>query len=65
MAKTESYASLSVTELTAKIAEEKLNYKKTKFTHAISSSENPLKIRADRRAIARMLTELSKKEKSK
>ena len=65
MAKKQSFTELSTTELVAKIAEEKLNYKKAKFTHAISSSENPLKLRADRRGIARMLTELSKKEKSK
>jgi hypothetical protein len=46
MAKKESYSGHSKTDLVTKIGEEKLNYKKMKFTHAISSSESPIKLRA-------------------
>lgn len=62
MAKKESYSGYSKADLITKIGEEKLNYKKMQFTHAISSSESPIQIRKNRREIARMLTELNKRK---
>jgi|JI102314A2RNA_FD_contig_31_7449114_length_576_multi_2_in_0_out_0_2 large subunit ribosomal protein L29 len=62
MAKKESYTGHSKTDLVTKLSDEKLNYKKMKFTHAISSSESPIKLRHQRREIARMLTELNKRK---
>jgi large subunit ribosomal protein L29 len=45
--------------------EEKRNLQKLKFAHAISPIENPMKIRATRRLIARLNTELRAKELNK
>lgn len=56
------FTDLSIDDLLAKIAEEKLKYRKMKFTHAISSVENPMQLRSMRRDIARMLTELKKRQ---
>jgi large subunit ribosomal protein L29 len=46
-------------DLTARIEQEKTSLGKMEFTHAVSSSENPMNIRAKRRDIARMLTHLN------
>lgn len=62
MAKKVSYSDHTKSDLVTKIGEEKLNYKKMKFTHAISSSESPIQLRTTRREIARMLTELNKRK---
>ena len=53
---------LSVTDLRAKIQEDELRLKKLEFAHAISPLENPMTIRGLRRDIARIQTELKKKE---
>ena len=53
---------LSVTENRAKIQEDELRLKKLEFAHAISPLENPMTIRGLRRDIARIKTELKKKE---
>ncbi|HLD53389.1 MULTISPECIES: 50S ribosomal protein L29 [unclassified Sediminibacterium] len=53
---------LSVTDLRAKIQEDELRLKKLEFAHAISPLENPMTIRGLRRDIARIKTELKKKE---
>ena len=53
---------LSTNELREKIIEEKNQYSKLKSHHAVSSIENPLKIRVTRRTIARLVTELKKRE---
>jgi len=53
---------LSVTDLRAKIQEVELRLKKLEFAHAISPLENPMTIRGLRRDIARIKTELKKKE---
>lgn len=53
---------LSVTDLIAKIQEDELRLKKLEFAHAISPLENPMTIRGLRRDIARIKTELKKKE---
>lgn len=60
--KHESVKDLATVELKNKLKEEKSTYTKLKLSHAISSLENPLKIKVMRRAIARMKTELRKRE---
>lgn len=50
---------LSVKELTEKLNEATEAYSKMKLNHAISPLENPAQIKAARRDIARMQTELS------
>ena len=53
---------LPTVELNDKLKEEKGTYAKLKLSHAISSLENPLKIKAMRRSIARMTAEIRKRE---
>ena len=53
---------LNVVDLKAKIAEDQLRLKKLEFAHAISPLENPMNIRGLRRDVARLKTELKKKE---
>jgi large subunit ribosomal protein L29 len=55
---------LSQEELVAKIAEEKQNLTKLKFAHTISAIENPSRINAVRKTIARLNTELTSVKKS-
>ncbi|MBM3440236.1 MAG: 50S ribosomal protein L29 [Bacteroidetes bacterium] len=57
-----SISDLSVTDLKARIQEDKLRLKKLEFAHAISPLENPMSIRGLRREIARLTTVLKKKE---
>ena len=49
-------------ELVEKIKEEKVRYKKARFNHAVSPLDNPLQLRFMRRDIARLNTELRKRE---
>ena len=49
-------------DLKARIKEDELRLKKISFAHAISPLENPMTIRNLRRDIARLKTELKKKE---
>jgi len=53
---------LSAADLTARISEDQLRLKKLEFAHAISPLENPMSIRGLRKDIARLQTELKKKE---
>jgi len=53
---------MNVQDLQAKIQEDQLRLKKLEFAHAISPLENPMNIRALRRDIARIKTQLKKKE---
>ena len=53
---------LSVADLIARINEDSLRLKKLEFAHAISPLENPMSIRGLRKDIARLKTELKKKE---
>lgn len=53
---------LTVVDLKAKVQEDQLRLKKLEFAHAISPLENPMNIRGLRRDIARLKTELTKKE---
>ncbi|MFN9590267.1 MAG: 50S ribosomal protein L29, partial [Bacteroidota bacterium] len=57
-----SIREMSVSDLTAKIKDDQLRLKKLEFAHAISPLENPMNIRTLRRDIARLKTELKKKE---
>jgi large subunit ribosomal protein L29 len=54
--------SLSEHDLTTKITEEELRLKRMHFSHAISPIENPMNIRAVRKDIARMKTELRRRK---
>jgi large subunit ribosomal protein L29 len=49
-------------DLKAKIKEDELRLKKLEFAHAISPLESPITIRNLRRDVARLKTELKKKE---
>ena len=53
---------MSDNDLQARLSEDKLRLKKLKFAHAISPLENPMTIRGVRRDIARVKTELKKRE---
>jgi large subunit ribosomal protein L29 len=55
-----SLLSLSQADLVAKIKEDEVRMKKLIFAHAISPLENPQSIRALRRDIARLKTQLRK-----
>ena len=53
---------MSDSDLQARLNEDKLRLKKLKFAHAISPLENPMTIRGVRREIARLKSELKKRE---
>jgi large subunit ribosomal protein L29 len=53
---------LSQEELVVRIAEEKENLVKLKFAHAISAIENPTRITKVRKDIARLNTEMTKRQ---
>jgi len=53
---------LSVTELQEKLGEIKKSYADLKMAHAISPLENPIQLRSLRRNVARIATELTKRE---
>jgi large subunit ribosomal protein L29 len=50
--------SMTEEELMSNIKSEKETLQRLKFAHAVSSVENPMKIRATRRYIAQLQTEL-------
>ncbi|MGN5956203.1 50S ribosomal protein L29 [Sphingobacterium lactis] len=52
---------LSTEDLTARLVEEKAALNKLKFAHAVSAIENPNVIKAARKTIARISTEISKR----
>jgi len=60
--KKEDLSKLSVEDLVSKIANDAEMLNKTKLAHSISAIENPIQLRKVRRGIARMKTELSKRE---
>ena len=53
---------LSVAELQEKLGETKNSYSEMKLAHAISPLENPIQLRSVRRTVARIATELTKRE---
>ena len=55
---------LSLSDLRDKIKEEKAVINKLKINHTVSPVENPMKIREARKLIARLSTELTKKQKA-
>ncbi|MGI9139413.1 MAG: 50S ribosomal protein L29 [Sediminibacterium sp.] len=57
-----SLKGLSIVDIKARIDEDQLRLKKLEFAHAISPLENPMSIRGLRQDIARLKTELKKKE---
>ena len=57
-----SLKELTITDLKARIDEDQIRLKKLEFAHAISPLENPMSIRGLRKDIARLKTELKKKE---
>jgi large subunit ribosomal protein L29 len=57
-----SLAGLNVQDLNARIQEDEQRLKKLEFAHGISPLENPMSIRILRREIARLKTELRKKQ---
>lgn len=52
----------SAQELQDKFIQTKKSYADLKMAHAISPIENPLQIRSVRRSVARLATELTKRE---
>ena len=52
---------LSTEELVARINEEKHNLTKLKFAHAVSAIENPTRITKVRKDVARLNTEINKR----
>ena len=57
-----SIQGLNEQDLQARINEDEQRLKKLEFAHAISPLENPMSIRALRREVARLKTELRKKQ---
>lgn len=53
---------LSAAELQGQLSQLRKTYTDLKNAHAISPIENPLQLRAVRRSIARVATELTKRE---
>lgn len=51
-------------DLVAKIATDSAELKRLEFNHAVTPLDNPLSIRAKRRDIARLKTELTKRNKA-
>ncbi|EKF54488.1 50S ribosomal protein L29 [Galbibacter marinus] len=53
---------LSTAELQEKLGVVKKQYADLKLAHAVSPLENPLELRSTRRTVARLATELTKRE---
>ena len=53
---------LSTAELQEKLSETKKSYTDLKLAHAISPLENPIQLRTVRKNVARLATELTKRE---
>lgn len=58
----EDIAQLTTEELVEKVKSEKQLYTKMKFNHTVTPLDNPLVLRAKRRDIARLMTELRKRQ---
>ena len=63
--KTSEIKDLTTEEIREKIETEKAAWTKMKMNHAVSPLENPMLIRTTRRNIARLMTELRKRELNK
>ncbi len=53
---------MSTGELNERLEEERKQLRKLKMNHAVSPLENPMKIKDYRRTVARIMTELRKRE---
>ena len=53
---------LSTAELQEKLGDTKKSYADLKMAHAVSPLENPIQLRDVRRTVARLATELTKRE---
>ena len=62
--KKEAINELSTADLMERIEATRTSYVKMKLQHAISPLDNPNKLRETRKEIARMLTELTKRQKA-
>lgn len=60
--KNKDIVGLSEADLNEKIKENKAALNKVKLNQSITPIDSPAKIRTDRRAIAKMLTEVSKRK---
>jgi len=63
--KNSEITALSAAELHEKIGTEKVALRKMQFAHQVTAIENPMKLRAARKLVARLLTELKAKELQK
>lgn len=59
-----SIKSLNDQDLKGRIKEDEMRLKKLEFAHALSPLENPMTIRGLRRELARLKTELKKKQQN-
>lgn len=57
-------SNLSVEELRDRLTAERSSARNMRFAHAISPLENPMRIRQSRKTIARLMTEINKREMS-
>lgn len=53
---------MSVEDLREKMAELKKQYADLKMSHSVTPLENPLQLRSTKRTVARLATELTKRE---
>ena len=60
--KKEEIKELSTADLKERLAKMEQDYRQLKINHSVSPLDNPSKITADRRAIARVKTELRRRE---
>jgi large subunit ribosomal protein L29 len=61
--KKEDIKELTSEELRMRLQEEREQYAKMRMNHTISPMDNPMKIREKRRGIARIQTEITKRNK--
>lgn len=62
--KQETLKELNLNELNDKLANERTSNEKLVVNHAISPLENPLQIKTSRRNIARLVTEINKRQQN-
>ena len=60
--KKEDIKELTTEELSKKVDEQRLVFKKTKFNHKVSQIDDPMKLKIVKKDIARLLTELRYRE---
>lgn len=57
----EDISQMNNKELHSQLREERMQLQKMNFSHAVSPIENPNKIRASKKLVARLLTEINKR----